>query len=999
MAGVRLDEVGWRQVDALFDAALERRPGEREAFLARECPDPRTRELVARLLARAEEADDFLRPGGAAAGPFVAELAAALGLVSELAPGTRIGPYEVLGLLGEGGMGKVYRARDTQLEREVAVKTLPVAGAGQGERLQRFAREARLLARLNHPQVGAIYGLAELDGQPFLILELVEGPTLGEHLAAGALRPERAVEIALGIAAALEEAHAKGIVHRDLTPGNVKLAPGGVVKVLDFGLAKLLPEAPQVAGDPGDGTLTAAGLVLGTAAYMSPEQARGQTVDERTDIWAFGCLLFEMLAGSPAFARPTGAETLAAIVGEEPAFGRLPPATPPALRRLVRRCLAKDPRRRLRDVGDARIELSEWREGPPDDGGRAPAATIAPRRSARSRAAALLPWLLAALAAAALLVRWSTPEPPRPPDPTVRLTLEPGPGVELPADYDTLAVPSPDGSQVVFCGESEGTRRLWVRPLGSLAARPLEGTEGAKMPFFSPDGRWVGFFAGRKLRKVPLAGGTVIDLVEVGGNPRGASWGADDTIVLAPSQASGLATVSAAGGPLEPLTRLDPELWERSHRWPQVLPGGRGVLYTAQSEGTSFDEARIAVLPAGGGAPEVVIGDAAHGVYLATGHLAFVRAGRLFVVPFDLDRLETSGEAPALALAGVRYDPRNGGAQFAVSDTGTLVYRPGAPIATDNRPVWVDRQGGRTRLQEEARVFGEPRLSPGGQRVLLRIGTGGESGLWLLDLPNHTLSRLTFIPSVAPVWAPDGRSIAFAAPHPGQLNLFGLRLEPGAQPVALSASPNRQIPLAFAPGGRTLVYQERRPGSGWDLLALDLDAGGEATGEPRELLATPFNETNAAFSPDGRFLAYASDELDSVVEIYVRSYPDLAEKWRASTGGARRPVWRPDGRELYYWKTGDQALVAVAYRTRGGRFELGEEQVLLAAGESLWRVGLEGGVMADPSTSGFDVAAGGQRFLLLEPETVDEAPQSEGFVVVLNWFGELPRGARADPAR
>ena len=964
----------WQQVDRLFREALEVDPENRRRFLRERCDSDVLRAQVERMLEGADDPTDRLSPGGALTGEFGEDLRKDLDQAHDPYPGTRLGGYAVHELLGAGGMGRVYRAHDSQLERWVAIKVLGEF-ARDPERLARFEREAKLLASLNHPNIAAIYGVEEGDDTPFLVLEIVEGPLLSEVLRRGALPLGKAIEIALQLTQGLEAAHAKGIVHRDLKPGNIKLNERGEVKVLDFGLAKMSAATDHGAPKPASGD-TQTGVIVGTAAYMSPEQARGQLIDKRSDIWAFGCLLYEMLTGRRAFGGETPSDTLASILRSEPDYALLPPETPKALDRLIRRCLHKDPHQRLQDIGDARIEMNEWLDALPDDA----YSGAHPRTPARRFALGLLPWLAAALALSVGLFSWlSAARDQEPSARPMRLLIGADDAGGFIDNYSPVARLAPDGQRLVFVGREGSSTALYLRELDSLEPRLIPGTEGAMQPFFSPEGQWIAFLGDRKLRKVAVDGGSVLDLAEVGGNLRGGVWLNDSTIVLSPNQTSGLLRIDDDGGELQPLTALDLEVGERSHRWPQRLPGD-GVLFTSQLEGTSFEEARIMAWRPDLDRPKLIVAGGAHGRYVDTGHLLFVRSGQLFIAPFDLASLELEAQ-PEPIVEGVEYDPRNGGAQYDVASDGTLLYRPGQPLTTESRPVWVGLDGRQTPVMRESspREYAEPRFSPDGSRLLVRLGRSESASLWTVDLDSGSLSQLTFSPAVAGIWSASGQAVTYAAPtDDGQLNIFHHPL--GGKPERLTQSRFRQLPSSWVDDD-TLLYQERRPDTGWDLLALRYD---DPSSIGTAVLESPHNEANPTVSIDQRFMAYESDELDAVVQVYVRSYPDLSRKWQISTEGGRYPVWSRSTSQLLYWNTGESKLMIVDYSVEDGNFQVLSQRALQPETPNL-----RGHSLTEPSYPAFDFDGGRQQLVMLEPSAPRSDGASEHFVVVLNWFEEI----------
>ena len=970
----------WARLDELLDGALEQSPERRREWLATACGgDDALRSRVEMLLDLAEREDGDLVPSGGLRGTVWEEVARELDAdpADLVPPGSRLGPYEVRELIGAGGMGRVYRAYDPVLRREVAIKALSSDLASDGTSFRRFEREARLLATLSHPNIASIHGLHSFEGQPYLVLELVEGPTLDERIARGALPAAEAVRVARQVAEALEEAHGKGIVHRDLKPSNVKLGRGGRVKVLDFGLARRITRdaATEVSAA---GTLTREGTILGTVPYMSPEQARGEEVDARTDVWALGCLLYEMLTGRRAFEGRTVSELLAAVLRDDVDLGQLPAATPPALRRLVRRCLGKDPHRRLQHVGDARLELEELEAGDGDGGGA---------KTGPTRFAGLLPWAVAGLAVVVAGVSLlGLPERPAERSGGVRrLVLDLPSGVALPTgDYASPLALSPDGLTAVLLGEDEEGGRLYRRSFDGLDWVALAGTEGAWQPFFSPDGREVGFFADRRLRRVSFDGTAPTTVAEIGANPRGASWAPDGTIVLGPSQTSGLVRVDARGGVPRPLTELDRAMDERSHRWPQVLPGGREVLFTIDFEESTFDDAALGVVSLETGERRTLLRGGAHGRYVPSGHVVYARGGRLFAVPFDLARLVVTG-TPIQVIDGVAYDLRNGGTKVAVAGDGTLAYVPGLPGSLDRRLVWVDAQGERRPVTNEAWRFLDPRLSPDGRRVAVRIGDPARSDVWTFEVERSTLSQLTFgLATFHPTWTPDGRGLTIGVHEDGSWRLVTVGSDGQGPEVTLLEGPNRLYPGAWSSDGRTLVYQERRADSGWDVLALDVDASGRPQGPPEPLLDTPANETNPALSPAGDLLAFESDEMDGLVSVFVRPFRRPGASLKVSSGGGRWPHWGRPG-ELFYWSWFTRRMYRVAHRIRDGRLAVDSEEVL-------WAAPAEAAVEVPVSEHlgfGFDLDPRGRRFLMMESAARVSPPPPPRMVLALGWAEEL----------
>ena len=969
----------YRRAGDLYHAARAIPPGRRREFLEHACAgDLSLLDDVESLLAADQQAEEFIESAHPAVSGLVQSLLGdasnAMGVggpavqAPPLVPGQRLGRYEVLDLLGAGGMGTVYRALDPSLGREIAIKALAPTFQGDSASLKRFEREARVLATLSHPNIATIYGFERLDGSPYLVLERVGGETLAERLRRGPLPADVAAGVAAQVAAGLEEAHAKGIVHRDLKPSNVMLTPEARVKLVDFGLAKSVET--EGGHEQSSGPLTQAGVVLGTARYMSPEQVRGEPVDTGTDVWAFGCVLFEMLTGRPVFGGRTVSEVVAAVLRDEPDWSAVPGSTPPNVRRLLRRCLQRDRRSRLQHIGDARLELHET-----DDGA---AGSVVPAAAPRAWRAPLAAAVLTAAGVGGLaLVLWPGSAPvPQP----MRLSLELPAGHTLAREFSAPFALAPSGSPIVVAAVEGGAQRLYVRALAEAALRPLAGTEGARQPFFSPDGAWIGFFANRKLSKVPASGGAVLTLADIGGNPRGASWASDSTIVVAPTQTSGLVRVPDAGGRPVALTTVDEAAGESSHRWPDVLPGGRWVLFTVGLEDASFDEGRIDAVSMATGERRSVLSRAGFARYMPGGRLLFLRGGRLHAVGFDPEGLRVRG-TPEVVFDPIRYDWRNGGGHLAVSASGLMLYTPGEASSSEYYLSWGDAEGRLTRATDTPRAFRDIKVSPDARRIAAIVGTSIDSDLWIVDA-NGTLSRATFgLSPHRPAWTPRGDRIAVGARQEGRWRLLAVAASGPQYSAVLVESQNRLYPNAWSPDGRHLVFQENRPGTGWDLRVLDIDASGRATGTPRVFADTPFDESSAAISFDGRWIAYESDELDGVVQVYVRSFPDGGQKVRVSPAGARWPVWDAAG-NLFYWQTEDNSLQQVATRAGG-------EQLVAGEPRSVWRGRLQEEmltrVVITVAGARYDVDARGARFVLLERPVPSSPPPLAHPMLVTGW--------------
>ena len=885
-----------------------------------------------------------------------------------ISAGTKLGPYEITGAIGAGGMGEVYRAHDPKLGRDVAIKVLPEAFARDAERMARFQREAKVLASLDHPNIASIYGLEDSGGTRALVMQLVEGPTLADRIKAGPIPVDEAVRIARQIADALEYAHERGIIHRDLKPANVKVSNDDTVKVLDFGLAKALegdPSSIDISTSPTISRMaTQQGVLLGTAAYMSPEQAKAKTVDRRADIWAFGCVLYEMLTGKQAFTGETVTDTLASIIKEEPNWSLLPATTPMRVRVLLQRCLQKDPKQRLRDIGDARISMDEVLSGAPDPSLAGAAGISAPlwRR--------VLPWAAAALLLGGAITGfaiWNL-KPSPPPQPVTRTVINLPPGQQLAGLNNGPAVAlSPDGTHLAYVATQGGTQQIYLRAMDSLEARPIPGTEGAVSPFFSPDGQWVGFIEGGKLKKVSMSGGTALDLGATS-IYYGASWSRQGMIAFAPTTIGALVQMPDVGGAPQPLTHF--EKGEVTHRWPEFLPSGKAVIFAASTSLVSWNTAQVAVQSLGAGERRNLIQGGTQPTYAPSGHLVYARAGTLLAVPFDTQRLAVTGEAIPV-VEGVLQPTDTGAAHYSVSATGSLAYIAGNVQATQSKLVWVDRKGLEQALPARPHSYRSPRLSPDGRRVAVTIEEA-EDDIWLYELARDTLTRLTFQGSLnlLGAWTPDGKRITFESTKEGPQNIFWQMADGSGGLERLTTSEYIQAPTSWSGDGQLLAFIEVNPSTGRDIWVLRLS---DRKAQP--FLRTPFNETAPQFSPDGRWLAYVSDESGRF-EVYVQPYPGPGGKWQISTEGGTEPVWNRNGRELFY-RSGDK-MMAVDVATQPG-FSVGKPQMLF-----------QGQYVPTPATfPDYDVSTDGQRFLMLKPVEPGAAPTQIN--VVLNWTEELKR--------
>jgi serine/threonine-protein kinase len=887
--------------------------------------------------------------------------------------------YRIVEKIGEGGMGVVWKAVDTNLDREVAIKVLPEGFGMDAERLARFQREAKLLASLNHPNIATVHGLHEDRGVRFLAMELVDGEDLSKTLAHGPLEVDRALLHGQQIADALETAHENGIVHRDLKPANVVVSSDGQVKVLDFGLAK---PAAAGAGSPDSSlspTLTSAGtqagMILGTAAYLSPEQAKGQPVDRRTDIWAFGVMLHEMLSGLRTFKGEGVSETLAAVILKEPDLDALPAGTPPRVRELVRRCLIKDARQRLRDIGEARLALEEARRDPTagiaEEGITAsPTAALAassPRRRAIVVAGTIL--LASAAFAAGLLLR-----PQRQPGATVRVPVELSATTAFPQEPGPRVVPSPDGSRIAFAMGSPP--ELHVRELRHVEDTVLSGTTGATQPFWSPDGEWIAFFASSKLKKVSVHGGAPLTLADAT-SARGGSWGSDDTIVFTPSTRTGLFRIASAGGEAMQITtpssgEEEDRKRERSHRWPHFLPGGKAVLFTAQDLGDNFNSANIEHLDLDSGTRTVVHRGGSYPKLVRGGFLVFIRESTVFAARFDPATAQIAG-SPVPVIENVDYSAGHGGGGFYADDKGTLIYTSGGAEEAWNGVVGRTGQDGSfTPFPIDKAKNQDAALSPDGRYLAYTVADPDEtySNIWIYDLEREVSTRLTFEEAWEwkPSWTPDGAYVTYSTARDGSMHLYRKRADgSGAAEVLTPDDDGIWAGATWSPDSKHLVYTDLE--NSQDLMVLDV----EESGEPKQYLSTPANETFPAFSPDGRWIAYQSNESGQA-EVYVRPFPGPGGKWQISRGGGALPVWSHDGSELFFIVE-DRIVNSVPIAVEGDSLRAGRASVRFEAA-----MDLEGN---------WDVDRDGS-FIMTLREVEDEVLAERALAVfVFNWTREL----------
>jgi Tol biopolymer transport system component len=871
-----------------------------------------------------------------------------------LSVGTRLGPYEIVAAIGAGGMGEVYRARDTRLKRDVALKVLPERFSHDPDRLARFQREAELLAALNHSNIAAVYGLESAGPVNSIAMELVDGPTLAEVLCRGPLALRDALNVARQVADALEAAHGRGVVHRDLKPSNIKVTPDGKVKVLDFGLAKML--ATEDASPPSSLSLSptmsvqtlSGGVILGTAAYMSPEQARGKTVDARTDVWAFGCLLYEMLTGRSAFSGETVTDVLAAVIGTEPDWRALPATVPSAVQKLIRRCLQKEPGRRFHHIADVRLDIDDVLSG-----ASTPDAVVIEKRGS--------PWVLwsgwavAAMTAFAAFLMfflwWSAVR--RPVDrPITHLELNLPDGVELTYVANGVFAISPDGRRLAFVAIENGVRRTYLRSLDDRTTRALEGSEGSVVCFFAPDGRSLGIVTNaREIKRMSLADGLVSTIAtESGVNVLlGGTWTPGNHIVYV--RDSTLWIVPAAGGESKPLTKLDAGRGEIAHLSPMALPGGRAVLFTIRRDAGKAND--VAIVNIQSGAQSVLVERAASAVYASSGHLVFLRDGALLAMPFDADDTGVSG-------LPIRLDIRIPGgdqATLAVSQTGTLVYSANA--ADTYRLVSVSRLGVETPLNDSPMAYVRSRFSHDGRFLAIQIATD----VWIQELSRRTFERVAGSEnSNYFVWSPDGTRLVLSTPA----GIRWVGITDSTNRGLLAGTNDSDVPTSMALDNRTLIFMRYGSDSG-DIYTTVLKSGADI----QPLIKTPNYEGGAELSPDGKWMAYV-EQQSGRAQVYLRAFPGPDRKWPVSTAGGTQPVWNANGRELFY-RDGDKMMAVQV--TTGVEPQLSEPVVLF---ERRYVVG------TNISVPNYDVSHDGQRFVMIK----DEAGSNQ-LNVVTNWIEEL----------
>jgi Tol biopolymer transport system component len=885
-----------------------------------------------------------------------------------LSSGARLGPYEIVTPLAAGGMGEVYRARDTRLDRTVAIKVLAPSLAADPQFRARFDREARTISHLDHPHICTLHDIGEQDGVAYLVMQYLEGETLAARLARSPLSFEQALTIAIEIVSALDKAHRAGVIHRDLKPGNVMLTPTGA-KLLDFGIAKspaatiaatgvsMLPTTPA--------SLTAQGAIVGTLQYMAPEQLEGKEVDARTDIFAFGAVAHEMFTGKKAFEGKSSAGLIAAILEHAPApVSSVQQQASPALDRLVRTCLDKNPDNRWQSAADLLREL-KWIAATLSSTER---VVVRPGHRWGWLGSAATGWGVAAVCALVAitlaLMLWTRAPASSLPSSSVRLSVSLPDGALLVTEAFPALALSPLGTHLVYAAQRDAGPRLYLRRLDTFETKELPGTEGATSPFFSPDGQWIGFAAQGKLKKVSIAGGQPFVIAD---SPVlfGGTWGPDDTIVFAATDV-GLSRVSSSGGLVTPASALDGEAGEGGHLWPEFLPDGKSILLTVGTTGTNMDRARIVIQPLDGGPRRTLVQGGTNPHYVPSGHIVYSSAGTLMAVPFDVATGTVTG-AGVPVLDGVAQTPI-GAAHFTASAAGSLAFVPG-DVRTPTRTLrWLDRSGRETPLPLPHRAYWSPRLSPDGRRIAVGI-EGATHDVWVSDVARDTLTRLTFgSDNYLPVWTPDGTRIAFQSNRNGPWRIFWAPVDRSSSEEQLVGGDNTPVPSSFSSDGEALAYFSMSTKTSADLWLIPLK--GERT--PKSFLQTPAMELSPAISPTGGWIAYQSNESGRD-EVYVRRYPDGGRLQQITTGGGMYPAWSRDGRELFYW-TGD-ALGVVAVES-GAEFRHSNPRELFKTSFA---------VVAP--TAPYDVAPDGRRFVFVRDEGRQPGPAQFNFVQ--GWLQEL----------
>ncbi len=899
-----------------------------------------------------------------------------------ISPHTTIAQYSIVSKIGEGGMGEVYRARDPKLGRDVAIKVLPAAFSENGERLRRFEQEAQAAGALNHPNILVIHHIGIHDDAPYIVSELLEGETLRERMAGAALPQRKALDYALQIARGLAAAHEKGIIHRDIKPDNIFITNDGRVKILDFGLAKLTAEITASESQtevPTRRVNTDPGTVMGTVGYMSPEQLRGQNADARSDIFSFGAVFYEMLSGKRAFQRNSMAETMSAILREDaPDLSAANNTISAALERVVQHCLEKNPEQRFHSASDLAFAIealapASIASGPTQTGTVSGLAEHPHRKTVNHARFWMITTAILTLTVLGFLAFTVYRRPSNEPSPVVRFDVTPLNKTGLSViRYSALAL-SPDGSTLAFMASSDGVNRIYVRRRDDTEMKVLAGTEGVLEATFSADGQWIAFIADFTLKKVPLSG-PVVSLTKVG-DTRGLSWLSDDSLFYTPDATGGVFQISSNGGEPRAITKVDEAKKERTHRWPQALPGGKALLFTVGSvdKPDDYDSSTIEAVVLATGERKLIIQGASVARYVPTGHLIFARDGVLYAIGFDVDRLTVNGK-PIPLLVGVAGDKTTGAVHFSISNDGTLAYLPGSSTSGGRSLTWVDKKGSQTTVNIPPAQFNDVRISPDASRVALVQGSSMSGDVWVYDFARETFTRLTFdTTNATPVWSADSKYIYYVSVNSGADETTILRRPAdGSQEAEKVVTITHQAYLkAILPDGETALLDAQRQTANANIVTvvLKLDA------KPTKLINTEFNEFGASASPDGRWLAYQSNESGRP-EIYVRELVGSGGRWPISTGGGEEPRWSPDGKELYYRVNGQ--LMAVQVETRSS-FHAGTPNSLFNEVYDL------------RSNTGetYDIDPRGGRFLMIRPPKEDSS--SAQIRIVLNWFGELRR--------
>jgi serine/threonine-protein kinase len=904
-----------------------------------------------------------------------------------LAVGAKLGPYEVVSPLGAGGMGEVYRGRDTRLDRNVAIKILPAHLSDNPEARERFDREARAISSLNHPNICHLYDVGSQDGTSYLVMEYLEGETLADRLRKGPLPLEQFFKVGIEICEGLEKAHRSGVIHRDLKPGNIMLTATGA-KLMDFGLAKALATSTMLSSGltvtlstpAASQPLTAQGTVVGTFQYMSPEQLEGRGSDERSDIFALGSVFYEMLTGRRAFEGKSALSVASAIIEKEPEpISSFKPMTPQTLDRAIRRALAKDPEERWQTARDLALDL-KWIAG---EGSQASAPRLAQVRGIWRQS---LPWgVTAVLALAAVVLGIGFVErAPKTPQ-VMRVNADIGTDAKLYQGYGIWATTSPDGTRLAFVASgSDGKNRIYVRSLDQLPATALSGTEDAENPFFSPDSQWLGFFASGKVKKIAVQGGAPITLCDAPA-ARGGTWSEDGTIVFTPDLRTPLLKVSSAGGTPQTLTALDQTTGEVTERWPQFLPGGKAVLFTSATHGGNYEDADVVVYSIATAQRKKLVQGGYFGRYVPTGHLVYMHDGTAFAVPFDLKGLAVAG-SPAPILEGVAASPGDAAAQFSFAANGTLMYVPGRSGFQFVSVYWMDREGKLTPLRDVPANYYTPSFSPDGTRLALAINDGKKSDIWVYDLARETLTRLTFDGNnLSPIWTPDGQRITYVRfEKPGTGDIYWTRADGGGSPLRLTELRGRPFPSSWHPDGKVLLIDQVAAGTNQNLyntFAITVEGNDEQGWKPGQIkpfLTGSSMQWESSFSPDGHWLAYDSNESGDY-EVYVRPFPGPGGKWQVSSSGGRYPKWSRTSKELFY-RTADSKIMVASYSVSRESFSPGKAQ-LWSPGQFTERLG----------NVNFDLHPDGKRFVVLKtPPSKDDSSPGK-FAFVFNFFDELRR--------